>query len=48
MAFTNLQGASVSYECSDLIEELKADILEFGESEKVSVWCRKSTALSCM
>lgn len=41
MAFTNPQGANVSYECSDLIEELKTDILEFGENENVAVWCRK-------
>lgn len=41
MAFTNQQGANISCECSDLIDELKADILEFGENENVTVWCRK-------
>jgi len=30
MAFVNNLGQSVSFECSDLIEELKEDIAEFG------------------
>lgn len=30
----------ISFECSDLIEELKNDIKEFGESKMVSVWAR--------
>lgn len=30
MAFTSEQGQSISYDCEDLIEELKQDIQEFG------------------
>ena len=30
MAFINPQGIKISYECSELIEELKEDIAEFG------------------
>lgn len=32
----------ISYECSELIEELKSDIMEFGGDTIVSVWCRDS------
>ena len=37
MAFINSQGAKISFECSELIEELKADISEFGGNEIVIV-----------
>lgn len=37
MAFINSQGAKISYECEDLIDELSEDILEFGESLEVEV-----------
>lgn len=30
MAFTNKYGQKISYDCGDLIEELKQDISEFG------------------
>lgn len=30
MAFINKNGQSISFECSELIEELKDDISEFG------------------
>ena len=30
MAFTNAQGQQISYDCADLINELKEDIAEFG------------------
>lgn len=40
MAFINANGESVSYECSELIKELKADIKEFGGDKIVSVWCK--------
>lgn len=30
MAFVNNLGQSISFDCSELIEELKADIAEFG------------------
>ena len=39
MSFTNPEGIKLSYECSDLIEELKADIEEFGGDKIVAVWC---------
>ena len=31
----------ISYECSELIEELKRDIAEFGSDLKVYVWVRE-------
>ena len=37
MAFINSQGAKISYECEDLIEDLSEDIREFGESLEVEV-----------
>lgn len=40
MAFINANGESVSYECSELIKELKADIKEFGGDKIVAVWCK--------
>ena len=39
MSVRNTNGERVSYECSELIEELKEDIKEFGENEVVIVWC---------
>ena len=41
MAFINPEGKKISYECSELIEELKEDIAEFGGHTIVSVWCRE-------
>lgn len=41
MAFVN-NGESISFECSDLIEELKCDIAEFGGDKVVAVWCKES------
>mgnify|MGYP006906513262 CR=1 FL=1 len=37
MAFVNAQGENISYNCSDLIEELKDDIEEFGGDMLVEV-----------
>ena len=42
MSFKNEYGANISYECDDLIEELKADIAEFGGDTIVAVWCKKT------
>lgn len=36
MAFTNANGESISYECSELIEQLKADIEEYGGDKLVT------------
>lgn len=41
MAFINEDGKSISYECSDLITELKQDIAEFGGNKVVAVWCKE-------
>lgn len=41
MAFINENGQSISFECSELIEELKDDISEFGGDRIVAVWCRE-------
>lgn len=40
MAFINAEGKSISYECSELIKELKQDIAEFGGDTVVTVWCK--------
>lgn len=37
MAFINEQGKSISYECSDLIKDLKQDIKECGGNKVVAV-----------
>lgn len=37
MAFRNALGQAISFECSELIEELKADIAEFGGDMLVEV-----------
>lgn len=41
MAFINANGLKISYECSELIEELKQDIEEFGGDRVVAVWCKE-------
>lgn len=41
MAFINDNGENISYECSELIEELKHDIAEFGSSKIVAVWYKE-------
>lgn len=43
MAFLNPNGIKISYECEDLIEELKADIKEFGGGTIVIVWCEDNS-----
>ena len=37
MGFINNEGRKISYDCSDLIEELKQDIAEFGGDMIVEV-----------
>ena len=39
MAFINKYGIKISYECAELIKELKQDIEEFGGDTIVVVWC---------
>ena len=41
MAFVNKNEGYISYECSELIEELTQDIVEFGSSKIVAVWCKE-------
>ena len=41
MAFLNNKGQSISFDCSDLIEELKRDIEDFGEDLLVDVVTEK-------
>lgn len=41
MSFIDREGKRISFECSELIEELKEDIMEFGGEEIVAVWCKK-------
>lgn len=41
MAFVNEYGLSISLECSELIKELRRDIVEFGSGEVVAVWCKE-------
>lgn len=40
MAIENNYGIPISYECSDLINEVKNDILEFGGATEVDAACR--------
>ena len=42
MAFLGKSGKRISMDCSELLEELREDIAEFGPSEKVMVWCKKT------
>ena len=42
MAFINKYGIKISYECAELIKELKQDIEEFGGDTIVVVWCFKA------
>lgn len=37
MAFVNTEGGLISFECSELIEELRGDIAEYGEELRVEV-----------
>lgn len=46
MAFYNSQGIGISYECEELIEELKADIKEFGGDTIVAVWCKDNSGVT--
>ena len=46
MVFINEQGLGISYECSELIEELKEDILEFGGDTIVAVWCKDNSGVT--
>lgn len=46
MAFENTNGIKVSYECSELIKELKVDIEEFGGDTIVAVWCKESMGVT--
>lgn len=46
MAFINEQGIKISFECSVLIEELKADIAEFGGDTVVAVWCKDNSGVT--
>lgn len=46
MAFINEQGLRISYECSELIEELKEDIVEFGGDTVVAVWCKDNSGVT--
>lgn len=38
--YSGVNDMSVGYECSELIEELKSDIAEFGGDLIVAVWCK--------
>lgn len=46
MAFINSKGLSVSFECTDLIKELKQDIVEFGSNLMVEVIAKKSYGIT--
>lgn len=46
MAFINEQGIKISFECSDLIKELKEDITEFGGDTVVAVWCKDNSGVT--
>ncbi len=46
LAFVNPEGINISFECSELIEELKADISEFGGDKIVAVWCKDNSGVT--
>ncbi len=46
MAFINSQGKKISFECTELIKELKADIAEFGGDKIVAVWCKNNEGVT--
>lgn len=46
MAFINEQGIKISFECSNLIKELKEDIAEFGGETVVAVWCKDNSGVT--
>lgn len=41
MGFVNSFGETISFECTELIQDLERDILEFGGDMVVVVWCRE-------
>lgn len=41
MAYVNDYGVNISYESSELIADLKQDILEFGNDHIVAVWYKE-------
>lgn len=41
MAILGKHGGLVSYDCKELIQELKMDIAEFGKDEMLVVWMRR-------
>lgn len=41
MSVQGENGILISFECTELIEELEEDIREFGNDLKVVVWCKK-------
>ena len=41
MALINSEGSNISYDSSELIEDLKQDILEFGNDYIVAVWYKQ-------
>ena len=46
MGFINENGENISHECTELIEELKLDILEFGGDTIVNVWCKDTNGVT--
>lgn len=46
MAFINDLGQAISFDCSELIEELKADIAEFGGDMLVEVVTQKKDGVT--
>lgn len=42
MGFKNEDGTEICMECTELINELKQDIQEFGGNEVVYVWCKRA------
>ena len=46
MAFINSDGMNISFECSELIKELKADISLFGGNKIIAVWCKNTSGVT--
>lgn len=41
MAFLTSKGEQVTHACPKLLDELKADLKEFGANEPITVWCKR-------
>lgn len=46
MSIVNSDGKRISYECSELIEELKLDMRYYGGNKEIAVWCKETLGVT--